>query len=153
MSADFEIVDHGWNKIKKELESFAKDRNNYITVGLHKGKKRVQIGFWNEFGTKNKDHSERIPERPFLQSSLYEKPVKDIETLISKEIQMIYLGGKYIVLLTRLGMHCKAFVKKQIIDKEIFKPNKASTIARKGFDHPLWETGEMYNEIDFKLGK
>ena len=42
---------------------------------------------------------------------------------------------------------------RQGIDSKIFEPNKPMTIAIKGFDKRLFETGKLYNAIKFKSRK
>lgn len=55
-----------------------------------------------------------------------------------------------VVLLTSLGQQGAKRAKEIILNGETF-PNAPSTIAHKGFDHPLFINGEMARNIFYKV--
>jgi HK97 gp10 family phage protein len=52
--------------------------------------------------------------------------------------------------LTQLGMKLQKLILKKI-DSHVQPSNAPSTVAKKGFDHPLVENGNLYDSIDIKI--
>jgi len=140
---------------KKAYEEFEKrisDIENsgvYSEIGIFAdavssdGRNIVEYATTNEFG----DDSQNIPERPFVRSAidLHEKDiVKHIKARardyaygkIDDPIKAIEKSGKYVV---------KKM--KENIDRDEFVENAPYTIRKKGFDMPLYDSGDMYNNI------
>ena len=121
-----------------------------ITVGLHddsgsdsRGVSNAQKGIWNEFGT------EHIPERSFLRATIFAN-VENYERLMGNMINdVVYERITADEAYTALGNRVVIDVKKAVTDFSS-PANAASTIAAKGFDNPLIETGAMRDAIAFK---
>lgn len=87
----------------------------YVTVGVHEGAGSypngvsvAEVALWNEFGT------EKIPERSFLRSALYENLSK-IEAMRTKVVQnMIEKGWTTERALSVLGLFAQNLVQNKI---------------------------------------
>ena len=53
--------------------------------------------------------------------------------------------------LDNVGRVAKEEMKNKIKNGNTYKPNSAITKMIKGFDHPLYNTGEMLNALDNKV--
>ena len=123
--------------------------------GPRKGKLFVAtVAAWNEFGTRRKDGSTHIPERPFFRNAL---------KVINPKI------GKYFIKAMRAGMRRKNFkrffellglvsqgeIQKSIRDLKT-PPNAPATLRRKTVggkvgDNPLIDTGTMVTSVTYGL--
>lgn len=103
----------------------------------------LQVAIWNEFGTRD------IPERPFLRSAGVNSGAEWLR-LLSEAIAEYALGVKtraaFEQKLRRLGLKMTADVRANIVNLRT-PPNAASTIARKGSDNPLVDTGQLVRSI------
>jgi hypothetical protein len=131
---------------------------NNITVT--NGKESLQLGtiaIWNEYGTR------KIPPRPAFNMGLEQaintrKP--NIEAFLKNLSNMVLQGQmksrkseldqRLKVLLTGIG---KSAVKetKEIIRMGSTAKNRPSTIAKKGFDHPLYHTGKLLDNVNYEV--
>lgn len=94
----------------------------------------------NEFGT------EKIPPRSFLRSTLDEK--QERYTLdFARVLRRIVEGKISKAALAEIGVRVQNDIKEMITNINS-PPNAPMTIALKGFDNPLIETGLMRNKID-----
>lgn len=116
-------------------------------VGLPKDavdKDIIQRAAWNEFGTK------RIPARPFMRIST-ESNRRKYELNFIRDARRLSVGATTIrQVLDEAGREAAQDMKKTI-DNFVPPRNAASTVRKKGFDHPLIETGEMKDAITYKL--
>ncbi|MBQ7445915.1 MAG: hypothetical protein IJS71_08305 [Clostridia bacterium] len=104
----------------------------------------LDVAMWNELGTV---HS---PSRPFLRMSVDEN--KD---LITKRVaaffkQFAMLKIDVFQLLSMLGNFQKGLIQKKIRDGK-FVPNSPYTIAMKGSDKPLIDTGRMRQSVHYQI--
>lgn len=101
------------------------------------GTKVAQVAAWNEFGT------ERIPPRPFFRQTISENSSKwrDQATHLLK-------ANHYNVKLTlgQMGEVMRGDLV-QTISTFSEPPNAASTVAKKGFNAPLRNTGVLLQSI------
>ncbi len=112
-----------------------------------------EVAIWNEYGTAT------IPPRPAFRMGL-EAAVKKHKKLLDaqlKNIAQLVLTGRHIdidrnltVLLTQIGRSAKKETQ-DIIRAGSTTPNAPSTIARKGFDHPLYEEGVLLENVDYEV--
>jgi hypothetical protein len=145
--ARFVEVDLGLNRIVKELSLLS--RKN-ITVGIH-DPKNAQIGFYQEFGTKSKfGKKQHIPPTPFLRISLMGKKLENFKIITAKAVDDLIMGSSATTVCNNIGSY-QSTVIKQGIQGKIFKPNRPSTIKRKGFDYRLVEKGNLLNSIKHKV--
>ena len=136
-------------KFMAELNWLA-DRDMH--VGFQRGKGVYEDGtdvadvaMFNEFGTS------KIPARPFMEQSFKrheQEYVEECENIFNAMIK----GQDTASLIRRFGQK----VKQDIVDEiELgeFVPNAPSTVAKKGFNKPLYETGLMEKSITYYTEK
>lgn len=125
----------------------------------HDGTPLHNIAVYNEYGT------ETAPPRPAFRIGA-EKALSTRKLMIKSAITNIARAGlmknkklsaKLIndrekILLTGIGQSAVKEVK-NIIDKGSTQPNAPATIKKKGFDHPLYETGVLKNNISYLVSK
>ncbi len=101
----------------------------------------AQVAFWNEFGTA------KTPPRPFLRNTVASKSPRWGNALGANLRATNYDVPQTMAL---MGEGIKGQVVQSIVQ---FKdpPNSARTIARKGFDKPLIDTGVMQRSVDFEV--
>lgn len=141
-------IERAVRDIKKAMDAY-KGGRIYATIGVHKdappeenGESTAMVAAANHFGT------DKIPARPFL-----DKGVERERATIAKEVaRMLAAGARPEEAVKRAAELAVGGVKKQIRDT-LSPPNSPMTIARKGSSHPLIDTGNMRNSINYKLHK
>lgn len=104
----------------------------------------ADIAMWNELGTS------RAPSRPFLRQTVDTKE-SEIVAFLQKAVRPLLSGsGTAQSVLQKIGPYSKGLVQEQITDGD-YVPNAPSTIARKGSDKPLIDTGLMRDSVDFVI--
>ena len=103
----------------------------------------LDVAMWNELGTVNS------PPRPFMRMSIDENKAK-INAFCANEARKISQGGTAEQALKSIGVFAKGLVQEKIKDGT-FVPNAPSTIARKGSDKPLIDTGRMRQSVNFVI--
>lgn len=103
----------------------------------------AEIAAWNEFGT------DRVPERSFLRATITEHRSKYLR-LLRQAAEHIIDGMAPLVAYGRVGLQAVADVQRRIRDR-IPPPNAPATIARKGSDVPLIDTGRLRQSIDYTI--
>lgn len=96
----------------------------------------------NEFGT------ERIPERPYFRNA-NRKSRKPLTQLFFQRVDPQELVVDT-VLAKHIGLMLQAGVQNEITRLRQ-PPNAPSTIARKGSENPLIDTGKMVNSVSFEV--
>ena len=146
---------HAKNRAKKKKSKGAsKDVNPYDALLFDSSPKATRHGgesakdkkvdmldvvMWNELGTV------RSPSRPFLRMSVDEN--KDKITNF-KQFAMLKITTEQ--LLGLVGNFQVGLVQRKIRDGK-YVPNAPSTIARKGSDKPLIDTGRMRQSVHFQI--
>ena len=144
-----------------------------LIESIKQSKKQLNVGFLNEknaiIATKNeyggtfatdKAYKERgeakgitvpdqitIPARPFMQMTFNNnqtKWAKILSTTLKNNNLNVDLALNYV------GDFAKADIR-DTIEHGNFVENSARTIAIKGNDHPLIDSGEMMNSIDYEV--
>lgn len=117
--------------------------------GTHKGGEGMNVAsvaHQNEFGT------EKIPERSFMRSAMNEnrKKIKKMCLALAKKV----LHGEMDEhkALSVLGLFLQNKFRSKI-QEGIPPPNAPSTIAAKGSDHTLIDSGQMRDSVDFEVVK
>lgn len=123
-----------------------------IHVGFQRGKGVYENGAdvadvarYNEYGTS------KIPARPFMEQSFSRHEQEYVEEC-EKIYNAMLKGQKTSGMIRKFGQK----VKQDIVDEiELgqFVPNAPSTVARKGFNKPLYETGLMEKSITYYTEK
>lgn len=113
----------------------------------------AEVALYNEYGTKTS------PPRPAFRMGLEEGVEKNRKLLQAqlKNIARRVLQGRtsevdrsLTVLLTQIGRSAKAATK-EIIKSGSTEPNAPATVAKKGFDWPLHETGLLEEHVDYEV--
>lgn len=112
------------------------------------------VAIWNEYGTK------KIPPRPAFRMGL-ENSLRDNKKMIDSQMKNItnrILTGRsseiersLTVLLTQIGKSAVKQTKEMIKLGSVKPANAPSTIAKKGFDHPLYETGLLLANVNYEV--
>ena len=126
-------------------------------IQITKGKNKIElskIAIWNEYGTRTS------PPRPAFRMGL-DSSIRNNKKLIQAQLKNItrkILTGRsskidenLIVLLTQIGRSAKKITKDMIKSRSISPGNAQSTIDRKGFDHPLYETGKLLDNVNYEV--
>lgn len=101
----------------------------------------AQVAFWNEYGTKTS------PPRPFFRQTIAAKSDKWGAALGANLAANGYDTTKALKL---VGTGIKDQITKSIVD--FASPGNAPyTIAQKGFDKPLVDTGQMQRAVGFDI--
>lgn len=105
----------------------------------------AQVAQWNEYGTRFH------PERPFMQETLHDKQTraKLIKALAKAATAAVTGKGSARAILATVGKLLTEEIKVTIANYP--GSNSPSTIERKGFDRPLFETGKMLESVKFKF--
>ena len=139
----------------------------------------VQKAIWNEFGVEewtakrdydfikkgkqyfvSKGQKFKIPARPFVRLYIHPNSVKIIQQELNRNMRtMLNFHGRLTqplkaatTTMDNVGRKAKEEMK-NLIKKgsPLYAPNSPFTVQIKGFDHPLYETGDLLNSIDSKL--
>jgi hypothetical protein len=153
MAGSVTVRDLGWNKIKANARRLD---GKGVKVGilardagkLNDGVRVVDYAVWNEFGT------ERAPKRPFMRHTADTGKV-EIGTVAVRWAQPLLIGKIGVdQVLHGLGRWYAIRTKATIRNSRAWAtPNAPSTVARKGSNIPLIETGFMLATIDYELDK
>lgn len=130
---------------------FGVTNNKYPEKNISVG----QVAIINEYGT------ETIPPRPAFRIGLERSVTKNkklIDAALKNITNHLLTGRKDSIqrqltqALTQIGKSAKKETK-DIIKQGSMSPNAPLTIKRKGFDHPLWETGLLYESVEYLVSK
>lgn len=143
------VVDRGWVRIKHDMLGM---NGRGVKVGIlanagqNQGTAIVDYAVFNEFGT------ERIPARPFMRKTVDD----NMQTAMTYAAQLVSqaIGSRRIsadVILDRIGLWYQARIRETIRNAyQWAAPNAPATIARKGSDKPLIDTGMMHGAVNYE---
>lgn len=144
----YEWIDMGLEKILQHVH-FLDETNARVGIVGAAGDKRSgdgrmtvgEVALINEFGTKS------IPARSFMRSALRTEKAHELAYFLAETAltfgnvdQALHAAGE--------GL---AEVMRAKITSATLRQNKASTIAKKGFNSPLLDTGVLLRSIDYEL--
>lgn len=133
-------------KFERMLEELAKLE---VAVGYQEGgaypdgTSVVDVALWNELGTV---HS---PSRPFMRNSV-DGHRDEISRFVQKSVKALTEGKSVEEVLKKIGVFQQKLIRKEIVSGN-FEPNSPETIARKGSDKPLIDTGLMRQSVNFVI--
>lgn len=139
----------GFDNLAKRLKTLAATK---VRVGFFEGDNYedgtpvAQVAAWNEYGTRFH------PQRPFMQETLESAGTraKLLKGLMAAAKATVHNTGGARRILASLGKIITEEIKVTIANYP--GSNSPSTIERKGFDRPLFETGKMLESVKFKIG-
>lgn len=106
----------------------------------------AEIAAIQEFGLP----SQNIPERPFIAATVRST---NVGNTLAKSMKR-FLNRTEIVQGVWTAAGIKLVRDMQLVITEFSSPaNAPFTVAKKGFDNPLIETGHMRDSVDFKVGR
>lgn len=156
-------VEYNAKLLIKLIKNLSKDFPS-VKVGIlgdkaqkeHKDSKltNAQIGFLNEFGS----FSRHIPKRSFLVTPLkvhLNSYIKQKKSLSPKEFEKAIEKGKQEEFAKKVGIVAEEVVQDAFATRGFgeWAPNAPSTIAQKGSDSPLIDTGELRRSISSEVIK
>ena len=133
--------------LSKALSKY-KDMNASVRVGVLEnatypdGTPVAMVAFWNEYGTRTS------PVRAFFRTTVSEN--KKNWVLSVQNLMKMHNDPKRVMGL--IGVHMQEQIV-QSINTWSDPPNSAYTIAKKGFDKPLVETGLLMRSIKSEVGE
>jgi hypothetical protein len=133
--------------LSKALDKY-KDMNASVRVGVLEdatypdGTSVAQVAFWNEYGTSRAD------PRPFFRYTVNENRKNWV--LSTKNLMKLHKDPKQVMGL--MGEHIKGQIVQSIVSWSD-PPNAPYTIAKKGFNKPLIDSGQMSRSISWELNE
>ena len=124
-----------------------------VKVGLPAGKvgsDLVSIAIWNHYGTRGGGWGGPIPARPFILQAIQNNRKKYIDALKTSASKLVRGETTLETVMSKLGSLAADDVKMEISSGN-FVPNSPVTIALKGSDRPLVDTGRLRNSITWEL--
>lgn len=145
------IKDAPWRQIRRRvLEIAARDRSVKVGVMAAAGasSELLTIAAVHEFGSPSRN----IPQRSWLRSTFRDKR-GELDRMVVRVARLIIQGKLNVDRgLGLLGTWAAAAVKATIASgPHIPPPLKPETIARKGSDRPLVDTGQLVNSITYVI--
>lgn len=159
------LKDLGIGKLKADLAAL---RASKITIGYQGASGQTShpnadasvatVAQWMEFGTPGSDDHQydqdrgRIPSRPFLRVT-FARAGKDFHEATARALSDLVDNRATVAEVElRLGELGVAEVRKTIDDSRSWAPPLAkSTIARKGHDQPLLDTGRLRDSVSWAV--
>ena len=148
MSAYLQDDDSEYKKFKSKIDA---SNDLEVAIGIHEdagfnenGEDILQYAIWNHYGTAN------IPKRPFVdlaadRNNNWQKYVDEaVGNVIDKNTSLRAEAEK-------VGAIAVKDMKAIIKNHEVPPPNGVRTVIKKGFNHPLVETGALLESIDYKI--
>ena len=123
-------------------------RNVYVgfpagSGGYEDGVTVAQVAAWNEFGTRN------MPSRPFMRDTVNLNKA-EVKRTFDEAAKAILNGSTEDRELEKIGVLAKAMMQKQITDGG-YAPDAPSTVRKKGSSHPLIDTGQMRQSVNYVI--
>lgn len=142
------FINHdGGAKLQIVLKDMA---NRFKTAYAHAGTfnpDSAKVGLINEIG----DPGHNLPPRPFMAVTFQRNYKKWLQTML-QELRKSTATSQTVV--KAAGAEATADICKTLqASPALFKTNAPSTVAKKGFDYPLFERGKLFKSIRYKLSR
>lgn len=156
MSFKLKVDKSGWNKLKKNL---LQGSSLEVQVGIvepvtygpdNDNLPVATVWSWQEEGLP----AQNIPTRPAIRVG-FMAPIKkgSYDKMFLESMVRIAEGrSTFKEEYTKIGMKAKKDLKQAVADWDT-PPNAPYTVAEKGFNNPLIDSGLLYESIDFKVDK
>lgn len=152
--------DKVWQKLKKDL---IKNSTYEIRIGWfpeHKygpdndNLQMAQVAQWQEEGTKGgQGNGNGIPPRPFMRVGLWAHLTGGRGKDQFEDVMYNLATGQSVLLPIKGGLKPLELVVKNLMQYWNSPPNASSTVAQKGFNDPLIETGQLIDAVTAKIAK
>lgn len=134
----------GWNKLVENIEPVVRNGFIAIDIGLFETtpEKIVKRGVKNELGI-------GVPQRSYIALT-FDLKRKQMEMMLMQSIKNHFMTTRRTTdALDSVGKFLQKEIKQFMYSNYwlMRKPNRPSTIRKKGFNQPLIETGELANSI------
>ena len=140
--------DLGFNRIMRDLQKLD---GMEVVAGMLRdsgkasnGASYVDIATWNEYGTR------RIPSRPFIRISA-DTNKQAWAKMAQQCVNDVIDGDSPIEAAKVVGHRMVEDIRKVFGDTSKLKANAPSTIAKKGRNEPLVDSGEMRRRVNFRI--
>lgn len=141
-----------WTKEGKAFKKALKELGQLeVRVGYQEGAEYpdgtpvINVALWNELGTVN------APPRPFIRQTVDNNEAK-FQSKMKSCANDLANGSTAEKVLNELGVFAKGMLQKEIKDGG-FVANAPSTIAKKGSDRPLIDTGLLRQSANYVIKK
>lgn len=116
-----------------------------VHAGFPTGSNRevVERATFNEFGAGD------VPSRPFMRTAFAGREAELEHTMRRAAERVVSGDGNLAQAMESIGDMGATMIRERIINMST-PPNAASTVARKGFNDPLIESGEMRDSVTWK---
>lgn len=124
-----------------------KSENAHVNVGVIEqatyptGESVAQVAFWNEYGTAT------APSRPFFRQTINDNKSNWVASV--GNLMKLHNGDTQKVM-GLMGQHIQGQIV-QSITTWTTPPNSAYTEAKKGFNKPLVDTGQLSRSISYEV--
>lgn len=147
MALDFKDMTPEGKRFLKELRKLEQLE---VRVGFQAGQHTyedgadlAEVAAFNELGSSD------TPARPFMRQS-FENHEAELQAACEEANKVIANGGTAQQALQKIGVFTKGLVQQEIVDGG-FAPNAESTIAKKGSEKPLIDSGLMRESVNFVI--
>lgn len=141
-----------WTKEGKAFMKALKELDKLeVRVGYQEGAQYpdgtpvINVALWNELGTVN------APPRPFIRQTVDNNEAK-LQSQMKSAANKLAKGATADKVLNELGVYAKGLLQKEIKNGD-FVANAPSTIAKKGSDRPLIDTGLLRQSANYVIKK
>ena len=143
--ANTQIIDRGWNAIRRELERAS---TLEVAVGILEGSKNGDGLSIAEYAAVNEYGNDRTPSRPFMRTAFDENVAKITQDMQRQFVAVTSGQSTARQALTVVGMRHAQRTQKTITGRDFLPKLAQSTIeAKKGSTKTLVDTGAMVNAV------
>jgi len=149
MGLQLKIIDKGYKKFVSEIKNF--DKNPKVKIGILEGnadrvdgKDNVDLMTKHEYGV-------GVPQRSVIRAGTDSNIDNIFNNTIVDQYDKIIIGHSNVIeMVNKTGAVVKTKFRERFSTKYL-EPNAPFTIAKKGSDVPLVETGELKDTINYKV--
>lgn len=147
--ATVRVIDRGWKRISRELHTLERRKAQagvWAWAKYKDGTRVLDAAVWAEYGTA------KAPARPFMRYAA-DNGHADLIRYTQGQLVALYVSGlSSRGLLGNVAGYHVAQQRDAIVQAQSWAvPNAPSTVARKGFDSPLIETGWLMRAFEYRI--
>lgn len=137
-----------WDKLKKDLQQLDRIKLQLGWFDSHYGSENDNLPH-AYVASLQEEGSEKIPPRPFMRVGLKQELKTDTKAF-AMMIQSV-ASGKSGLSAAKTASPAFVAMLKKIMNEWSSPPNAPRTVAEKGFNNPLIDTGELRDSIQVKV--